>query len=77
MSIVSIPIASSYVIPSIALSYSVLRFLIVFLHPYSETSWEDQNTRESLVERTVRATAHARKTLMAGFTAVRYVTPPI
>ncbi|TCD62877.1 hypothetical protein EIP91_006283 [Steccherinum ochraceum] len=42
-----------------------------FLHPYSETSWEDQVTRESLAERTVRATAHARKTLMAGFTAVR------
>ncbi|KAK7695152.1 hypothetical protein QCA50_002342 [Cerrena zonata] len=43
----------------------------MFLHPYSETSWEDQNTRESLVERTVRATTHARRTLMAGFTAVR------
>ncbi|CAL1694760.1 unnamed protein product [Somion occarium] len=42
-----------------------------FLHPYSETSWEDQNTRESLVERTIRATVHARETLMAGYTAVR------
>jgi len=43
----------------------------VFLHPYSETSWEDQVTRESLAERTIRATVHARKTLMAGYTAVR------
>ncbi|KAI0937447.1 hypothetical protein AcV5_005354 [Taiwanofungus camphoratus] len=43
----------------------------LFLHPYSEASWEDQVTRESLVERTVRATVHARRTLMAGYTAVR------
>lgn len=43
----------------------------LFLHPYSETSWEDQVTRESLAERTIRATIHARKTLMAGYTAVR------
>ncbi|KAG9125888.1 hypothetical protein FRC07_005746 [Ceratobasidium sp. 392] len=42
-----------------------------FLHSYHETSWEDQTTRESLAERTVRAVAHARTTLLAGFTAVR------
>ncbi|EGO31270.1 hypothetical protein SERLADRAFT_456162, partial [Serpula lacrymans var. lacrymans S7.9] len=42
-----------------------------FLHPYSETSWEDQLTKEHVVERTVRATQHAKRTLMAGFTAVR------
>ncbi|KZT03501.1 uncharacterized protein LAESUDRAFT_659678 [Laetiporus sulphureus 93-53] len=42
-----------------------------FLHPYSEVSWEDQVTKESLVERTVRATIHARRTLMAGYTSVR------
>ncbi|KAJ6606864.1 hypothetical protein B0H10DRAFT_2074086 [Mycena sp. CBHHK59/15] len=42
-----------------------------FLHSYSETSWADQLTKESLVERTVRATVHAHKTLMAGFTSVR------
>lgn len=44
----------------------------VFLHSYTETSWTDQVTRESLAERTIRATAHARRTLMAGFTSVRY-----
>ncbi|KIJ66589.1 hypothetical protein HYDPIDRAFT_109654 [Hydnomerulius pinastri MD-312] len=42
-----------------------------FLHPYSETSWEVQLTKEPIVERTVRATVHAKRTLMAGFTAVR------
>ncbi|TFK56901.1 hypothetical protein OE88DRAFT_1730336 [Heliocybe sulcata] len=42
-----------------------------FLHPYSETSWDDQLTKESLAERTVRATLHARRTLLAGYTAVR------
>ncbi|KAI1790921.1 hypothetical protein LXA43DRAFT_1013566 [Ganoderma leucocontextum] len=43
----------------------------MFLHPYAEASWEDQLTKESLVERTVRATVHAKRTLMAGYTAVR------
>ncbi|KAJ7722888.1 hypothetical protein DFH07DRAFT_932308 [Mycena maculata] len=42
-----------------------------FLHSYSETSWAEQVTKESLVERTVRATVHARKTLLAGYTCVR------
>ncbi|KIJ54064.1 hypothetical protein M422DRAFT_201167 [Sphaerobolus stellatus SS14] len=43
----------------------------LFLHPYTEVSWEDQVTRQSVVERTVRAVTHARKTLLAGFTTVR------
>ncbi|SJL10060.1 uncharacterized protein ARMOST_13442 [Armillaria ostoyae] len=43
----------------------------MFLHSYSETSWTDQLTKESLAERTIRATVHARKTLLAGFTTVR------
>ncbi|EMD32606.1 hypothetical protein CERSUDRAFT_161559 [Gelatoporia subvermispora B] len=42
-----------------------------FLHPYSEVSWNDQLTKEHLAERTVRATVHARRTLMAGYTSVR------
>ncbi|CCM01455.1 uncharacterized protein FIBRA_03508 [Fibroporia radiculosa] len=46
-------------------------YFTVFLHPYSEVSWEDQLTKESLVERTIRATLHAKRTLMAGYTAVR------
>ncbi|KAF8640387.1 hypothetical protein AX17_000057 [Amanita inopinata Kibby_2008] len=43
----------------------------MFLHPYSETSWNDQLTKESLPERTLRAGVHAWKTLQAGFTTVR------
>ncbi len=43
----------------------------MFLHPYDETSWNDQVLRESLALRTVRAAANARATLAAGFTTVR------
>ncbi|MBC7744505.1 MAG: amidohydrolase family protein [Flavobacterium sp.] len=43
----------------------------VLLHPYNETSWDDQVLKESRVERTVRATSHLQKTLMAGFTTIR------
>ena len=43
----------------------------VLLHPYSETSWNDQVARESLSLRVARATNHLRNTLQAGFTTVR------
>jgi imidazolonepropionase-like amidohydrolase len=43
----------------------------LFLHPYNETSWDDQVLKESRAERTARAVNHARLTLMAGFTTVR------
>ncbi len=43
----------------------------MFLHPYNETSWNEQVTNESLALRTARATVHARKTLEAGFTTAR------
>lgn len=43
----------------------------LFLHPYNETSWDDQVLKESRAERTVRAANHAKATLMAGFTTVR------
>ncbi|MFP5260534.1 MAG: amidohydrolase family protein [Blastocatellia bacterium] len=43
----------------------------VLLHPYSETSWNDQVAREPLALRVARATNHLRNTLMAGFTTVR------
>lgn len=41
------------------------------LHPYNETSWDDQVLREPLALRVARATVHARATLLAGFTTVR------
>ncbi|HEX7844733.1 MAG TPA: amidohydrolase family protein, partial [Chitinophagaceae bacterium] len=43
----------------------------LYLHPYNETSWEDQVLKESRAERTARAVNHAKATLMAGFTTVR------
>ncbi|HJP63326.1 MAG TPA: amidohydrolase family protein [Mucilaginibacter sp.] len=43
----------------------------LFLHPYNETSWNDQVLTESRAERTARAVIHAKETLMAGFTTVR------
>jgi imidazolonepropionase-like amidohydrolase len=43
----------------------------LFLHPYNETSWNDQVLKESRAERLARAVVHAKNTLMAGFTTVR------
>ena len=43
----------------------------LFLHPYSETLWDDQVLKESTAYRVVRATVHARDTLLAGFTSLR------
>jgi len=43
----------------------------LFLHPYNETSWDDQVLHEPLALRTARAVVHARETLMAGFTSER------
>jgi imidazolonepropionase-like amidohydrolase len=43
----------------------------LFLHPYNETSWDDQVLREAEAYRTVRAVNHARTTLQAGFTLLR------
>ncbi|MGB4960997.1 MAG: amidohydrolase family protein [Saprospiraceae bacterium] len=42
-----------------------------FLHPYDEVAWHDQVLKESRAERTIRATNHAKATLLAGFTTVR------
>jgi len=43
----------------------------IFLHPYNETSWNDQVLKEPLAYRTVEAVIHVRETLMAGFTLLR------
>jgi imidazolonepropionase-like amidohydrolase len=43
----------------------------LLLHPYDETSWNDQVLREPLALRIARATVSARATLMAGFTTER------
>jgi len=43
----------------------------LFLHPYNETTWNDQVLKENRAERTARAVNHAKATLLAGFTSVR------
>ncbi len=43
----------------------------MLLHPYNETTWNDQVAREPLALRVARATNHLRVTLLAGFTTVR------
>jgi imidazolonepropionase-like amidohydrolase len=43
----------------------------VFLHPYNETLWNDQVLKEPLAYRTIAATIHCERTLMAGFTTLR------
>src|SRR3954469_9678034 len=43
----------------------------VLLHPYDETTWNDQVLKESLGVRTARAVNHLRATLLAGFTTIR------
>ena len=43
----------------------------LFLHPYDETSWDDQVLHEPLALRTARAVASAKATLLAGFTSER------
>jgi imidazolonepropionase-like amidohydrolase len=43
----------------------------VLLHPYNETTWNDQVLHEGLALRVARATNHLRATLKAGFTTIR------
>ena len=43
----------------------------VLLHPYNETSWNDQVLKESLGLRVARATVNMQRTLRAGFTTLR------
>jgi imidazolonepropionase-like amidohydrolase len=43
----------------------------LLLHPYNETSWDDQVVHETPALRTLRAGQQAQATLMAGFTTLR------
>src|SRR5690349_20933643 len=56
----------AFVIPGLVDLHSHL-----LLHPYVETSWDDQVAKASLELRTIRAVANARTTLEAGFTTLR------
>ncbi|MEJ2482338.1 MAG: amidohydrolase family protein [Gemmatimonadota bacterium] len=61
-----IDLAGSTLLPGLIEAHAHL-----FLHPYSETLWNDQVLKEARAYRTVRAVVHARKTLMSGFTTLR------
>jgi imidazolonepropionase-like amidohydrolase len=43
----------------------------VLLHPYNETSWDDQVMKEPVEYRTLMAARHAADTLQAGYTTLR------
>ncbi len=43
----------------------------VLLHPYNETTWDDQVLKEPLALRVCRATNHLRSLLLSGFTTAR------
>jgi imidazolonepropionase-like amidohydrolase len=43
----------------------------IFLHPYNETTWDDQVLKESEASRTIRAVRHVEQNLLAGFTTIR------
>src|SRR5262245_17157568 len=43
----------------------------LLLYPYDQAKWNDQVLKDSLAERTCRATAHARAGLLSGFTTLR------
>ena len=61
-----IPLTGTTLLPGLIEGHSHL-----LLHPYNETSWNDQVAREALAYRVARAVNHARDTLMAGITTVR------
>jgi imidazolonepropionase-like amidohydrolase len=61
-----VPLPGTTLLPGLIEAHSHM-----LLHPYNETSWNDQVAREPLAYRTAAAVVHARRTLEAGFTTVR------
>ena len=64
--VIRLSFAGSTLLPGLIEGHSHL-----LLHPYNETSWDDQVLKESDAVRVARATVHAKRTLLAGFTTVR------
>jgi imidazolonepropionase-like amidohydrolase len=62
----TITLAGTTLLPGLIEGHSHL-----LLHPYNETSWNDQVLHEPLALRVARATNHARAQLLAGFTSAR------
>jgi imidazolonepropionase-like amidohydrolase len=63
---VTIDLAGATLVPGLIDAHSH-----VLLHPYNETSWNDQVLHEALSLRVARAVNHLRATLDAGFTTIR------
>lgn len=63
---IKINYAGSTLLPGLIEAHSHL-----LLHPYNETPWDDQVMKETDAYRVIRATVHAKNTLLAGFTTVR------
>ena len=61
-----VPLPGTTLLPGLIEAHSHM-----MLHPYNETSWNDQVLKEPLALRVARATVSARNTLLAGFTTVR------
>jgi imidazolonepropionase-like amidohydrolase len=61
-----IPLPGMTLLPGLIDAHSHL-----LLHPYNETSWDDQVLVEPLSLRVARAVGHARRSLEAGFTTLR------
>ncbi len=62
----TIDLAGATLLPGLIEGHSHL-----LLHAYNETTWNDQVTNESQALRVARATVHAQRTLLAGFTTAR------
>jgi imidazolonepropionase-like amidohydrolase len=62
----AIPLPGTTLLPGLIEGHSHL-----LLHPYNETTWNDQVANEPLAYRVARAVNHARATLLAGVTTVR------
>lgn len=63
---ITIPLNGTTLMPGMIEGHSHL-----LLYPYNQTNWNDQVLKEPDAYRVARATVHAKKTLMAGFTTVR------
>jgi imidazolonepropionase-like amidohydrolase len=62
----TIPLPGTTLLPGLIEGHSHL-----LLHPYNETTWNDQVAQDAIAYRVARAVNHARTTLLAGVTTVR------
>jgi len=64
--------SNTYDLPNVTLMPGLIEgHSHILLHPYNETSWNDQVLREPEAERVARAVQHLRDSLLAGITTMR------